>query len=94
MITETGNYLPLVASKSTQLQNLLRYLVATQMQVYKEFSSSQDLPKRFIANIEETLQERVQCNFVTALFHLIATGDCYECVKEWLIDELGEKVMQ
>lgn len=92
MIPETGNYLSLIASKSTQLQMLLRYLIATQIQIYKEFSTSQDLPKRFIANIEEALQEKNQCNFVTAAFHLVATGDCYEAMREWLVDELGERV--
>ena len=93
MIIETGNYLPLIASKSIHLQNLLRYLSATQEQVYKEFRSSQDLPKRFVANIEEALQEKNQCSFLTAAYHLIATGDCYPCMKEWLVDELGEKVL-
>ena len=92
MITETGGYLSLIASKSTQLQNLLRYIVATQMQIYKDFSSSQDLPRRFIANIEESLQEKNGCDFATAAYHLAATGDCYERMKEWLVDELRETV--
>ena len=93
MIPETGNYLPLIASKSTQLLNLLRYLTATQDQMYKEFKSSQELPGRFMANIEETLQEKNQCDFTSAAFHLVATGHCYECMKEWLVDELRDTVM-
>ena len=93
MIPETGSYLPIIASKSTQLQNLLRYLVATQDQMYKEFKSSQDLPARLMANIEETLQEKNQCDFRSAAYHLVATGHCYECVKEWLVDELRDTVL-
>ena len=92
MITETGGYLSLIASKSTQLQNLLRYIIATQFQIYKEFATSQELPKRFIRNIEEALQEKKGCSFATAAYHLAATGDCYECMKEWLVDELRDQV--
>ena len=92
LIRDTGRYLSLIASKSTQLQNLLRYIQSTQVQIYNEFKSSQDLPAKFIRNIEETLQEKDQCSFVNAAYHLVATGDCFPAVKEWLVDALGERV--
>ena len=92
LITETGRYLSLIASKSTQLQNTLRYIKAAQVQIYSEFDSSQDLPRRFIRNIEESLQEKNQCSFANAAYHLVATGDCYPTMREWLIDELGDRV--
>ena len=93
MITETGRYLTIIASKSTHLQNILRYIIATQNHIYGEFKNSQDLPGRFIRNIEEALQEKDHCSFLSAVYHLVATGDCYETMKEWLVDELGDRVV-
>jgi anaphase-promoting complex subunit 4 len=92
LITDTGRYLSLIASKSTQLQNLLRYILATQVQIYNEFKATHDLPGKFIRNIEESLQEKNSCSFVNAAYHLAATGNCYEAMKEWLVDELGDRV--
>lgn len=92
LIPETGNYLSVLASKSTQLQNVLRYIGEVQMQMYSDFKTSQDLPHKFIRNIEEALQEKNQCGFITAAYHLAVTGNCYPCMKEWLVDELGERV--
>ena len=92
LIRDTGRYLSLIASKSTQLQNVLRYIQSTQAHIYSEFNSSQDLPAKFIRNIEETLQDKNHCSFVNAAYHLVATGDCYPVMKEWLVDELGDRV--
>ena len=92
LIPDTGRYLSLLASKSTQLQNVLRYIKESQVHMYKDFNSSQDLAQKFIRNIEEALQEKEACDFVSAAYHLVATGDCYPAMKEWLVDELGERV--
>lgn len=92
LIPETGRYLSVLASKSTQLQNVLRYIGEVQVQMYSDFKASQDLPHKFIRNIEEALQEKNQCGFVNAAYHLAVTGNCYSCMKEWLVDELGERV--
>ena len=43
-------------------------------------------------NIEETLSEKDEGTFAAAAYHLAATGDCYASVREWLIDELGDRV--
>ena len=93
LISSIGQYLPLLASKSTQLQNVLRYMSQVQQQIYTEFRGAQDLPTRFIQNIEETLRENnSDCTLVQALYHLAVTGDCFPPIKEWLVDELGERV--
>ena len=92
LIPDTGRYLSLMASKSTQLQNILRYMTDTQTQMSSEFNSSQDLPGKFMRNIEETLRERNEGSFISVMYHLVATGDCYPSVKEWLVDELGDRV--
>ena len=92
LISNTGRYLSLLASKSIQLHNILRYMQQVQKQMYTEFKSSQDLPRRFMQNVEEPLQERLDCSWIQAAYHLVVTGNCYPQVKEWLVDELGERV--
>ncbi len=91
-ISNSGHYLSLLASKSTQLQSLLRYIHQTQSHMHSEWKSSQDLPKKFIRNINESLGEKSQGTLVQAAYHLVATGHCYPVVKEWLVDELTERV--
>lgn len=92
LINNTGRYLSLLASKSTQLHNILRYIQQVQKQMYIEFKTSQDLPRRFMQNIEEPLQESVDCTWIQAAYHLVVTGNSYPQVKEWMVDELGERV--
>lgn len=92
LISTAGRYLSLLASKSTQLHNVLRYIRQVQTQMYSDFKASQDLPSRFMANIEETLEESSDCNWTQAAYHLVVTGNCHAEVKEWLVDQLGERV--
>lgn len=91
-ITKSGRYLALLASKVTQLQNLLRYIKQVQHQILLEWKNAQELPGRFIRNVNEDLEEKCDCDFVTAAFHLLATGDCFEPLKEFLVDQLGDRV--
>lgn len=92
LLSNAGQHLSLLASKSTQLHNLLRYISQIQRQMCNDFKASQDLPSRFIANVEELLQEHhVGCNWMQAAYHLVVTGNCYPGVKEWLVDQLGER---
>ncbi|KAL1953234.1 hypothetical protein VTO42DRAFT_3376 [Malbranchea cinnamomea] len=90
-MTKSGRYLPLLASKITHLQNLLRYIKQVQHQIQLEWKNAQDLPSRYISNVDEELQEKCQCDFVTAAYHLLVTGDCFEPLKEFLVDQLGER---
>ena len=89
LLSNAGRYISLLASKSSQLRNVLRYIYHVQRQMYNDFKASRDLPGRFIANIEESLQD---CNWTQAAYHLVVTGNCYPGVKEWLVDQLGERV--
>lgn len=91
LISNAGRYLSLLASKSTQLHNVLRYIHQVQRQMHSDFKASQDLPRRFIANIEESLYEKADCNWMQAAYHLVVTGNCHPEVKEWLVDQLGER---
>ncbi len=92
LLSNAGRYLSLLASKSTQLHNVLRYIYQVQRQMYTDFKASQELPSRFIANIEESLQKQAGCNWMQAAYHLVVTGNCYPGVREWLVDQLGERV--
>ena len=85
-------YLPTLASKSTQLQNLLRYLAQTQTQLAFEVKSAFELPSKYLRNINESLAEHANgADFVTAAYHLIVTGECIPQLREWLVDEVGER---
>lgn len=91
-ITRSGRYLSLLAHKTTQLQNLLRYINQVQRQVELEWKNAQELPASYMRSINEDLQEKCHCDFVTAAYHLVVTGDCFEPMKEFLVDIVGERV--
>jgi anaphase-promoting complex subunit 4 len=91
-ISCSGGYLSLLASKSTQLQNLLRYTSQVQQHMENEWKSSQELPSKFIRNINQTLEEKLDSNLVDTAYHLVVSGNCSNPMKEWLIDELTERV--
>ncbi|KAJ5764981.1 hypothetical protein N7520_004540 [Penicillium odoratum] len=90
-ITKSGRYLSLLASKTTQLHNLLRYIGSVQRQIELEWKNAQELPARFLRSVNEDLQEKCQCDFVTAIYHLVVTGHCFEPMKEFLVDIVGER---
>lgn len=91
-ITKSGRYLSLLAYKTTQLQNLLRYISQVQKQIEVEWKNAQEQPMRFMRSVDVDLQEKCHCDFVTAAYHLVVTGDCFAPLKEFLVDILGERV--
>lgn len=91
-ITRSGRYLSLLAYKTTQLQNLLRYIGQVQRQIELEWKNAQELPARYMRSINEDLLEKCHCDFVTATYHLVMTGDCFPPLKEFLVDIVGERV--
>lgn len=90
-ITKSGRYLSLLAHKTTQLQNLLRYIGQVQRQIELEWKNAQELPMRYMRSVNSDLQEKCHCDFVTAAYHLVVTGDCFEPLKEFLVDIVGER---
>ena len=90
-IPSAGIYLHLIASKSSQLQNLLLYVTQTLQRTRTFFKHTQDLPSKFMMNISETLEEKDQGDLVTNLFHVACTGNCSTTMREWLVDELAEQ---
>ncbi|KAJ5126704.1 hypothetical protein N7448_007483 [Penicillium atrosanguineum] len=90
-ITKSGRYLSLLASKTTQLQNLLRYIGQVQRQIELEWKNAQELPFRFLRSVNMDLEEKCQCDFTTAIYHLVATGHAFGPMKEFLVDIVGER---
>lgn len=90
-IPSAGVYLHLIASKTSQLQNLLLYITQTLQRIRTFFKHAQDLPSKFMMNISETLEEKGQGDLVTNLFHLACTGHCPTLIREWLVDDLAEQ---
>ncbi|RKF57000.1 Anaphase-promoting complex subunit 4 [Golovinomyces cichoracearum] len=93
-ISAPGGNLSLLASRSTALQNLLRYIHQVQLLLITEWKSTRELPSKFLRNINEKLGEKYQCDIVQALCHSLATGHIFQSVKEWLMDEVSERVGQ
>lgn len=91
-INIAGVHLHLMASKASQLQNLLHYVQHTLRCIAAYWKHTQDLPSKFMRNINETLSEKREGSLVDALYHLAATGHCPPTLKEWLVDELAENV--
>jgi anaphase-promoting complex subunit 4 len=89
-IQSAGIYLHLIASKTSQLQNLLLYVQQCVQRIRTYWKHSRDLPTKFMMNIGETLEEKGQGDLVQNLYHLACTGNCPELIKEWLVDELAE----
>ena len=91
-LTSSGEYLSLLAAKSTQLQNLLRYISQVERIIQIEWKTCQELPSKFIQNVNEALSEKQHCSFVQAAYQLVITGHCSPILKEWLVDTLSERV--
>lgn len=88
--------LSLLASKTTTLQKLLRYLKQTQTHIVNEWSSTRELPSRFLSFIQEDLQKMQSgpTNIVQALYHTVLTGHVHRPVREWLVDSIAERVSE
>jgi anaphase-promoting complex subunit 4 len=88
--------LSLLASKTTTLQNLLRYIMQTQVHMVGEWKSTRELPGRFLAGVQEDLEKMPNgsVSIVQALYHTLVTGHVFPPVREWLVDRLAERVRE
>lgn len=91
-VSASSEYLSLLASRSTALNNLLRYINQVQLLMVDEWNAARDLPSKFLRNINEDLAKH-NSNIVQSLYHTVATGHTTPAVKEWLVDELAERVI-
>jgi anaphase-promoting complex subunit 4 len=86
--------LSLLASKTTTLQKLLRYVNQTQIHIRGEWQAKCDLPKRLMAAVQDDLENLPagSRSISEAFYHTAVTGHTYPVVKEWLVDVLAERV--
>lgn len=86
--------LGLLASKTTTLQKLLRYMLQTQTHIRNEWQTTRELPRRFLNIVQEDLasMETGPTDIVQALYHTVLTGHVYQPVRDWLIDSIGDRV--
>ena len=86
--------LALLASKTTTLQNLLRYLKQALSHMTGEWKSTRELPARFLFGVREDLEKMPTgpMTIVQALFHTVTTGHVFPPVKDWLVDSVAERV--
>ncbi|KAI1376808.1 anaphase-promoting complex, cyclosome, subunit 4-domain-containing protein [Hypoxylon crocopeplum] len=86
--------LSLLASKTTALQKLLRYVKQVQMHMMHEWQLTRELPTKFLSSINETLKESGNYGDMgigQALYHSVVTGHTFPEVAEWLVDQLSER---
>jgi anaphase-promoting complex subunit 4 len=87
--------LSLLASKTTTLQKLLRYVKQVRMHMAYEWQSTRELPTKFLDSINESLREAGtygSMDIGQALYHSVVTGHHFPEVKEWLVDQVAERV--
>lgn len=84
----------LLASKTTTLQNMVRYLKLAQSHIVSEWQSTRELPKRFMASVDEDLKKMPSgdMTITQALYHTVVTGHVFPAVQEWLVDTVAERV--
>ena len=82
-----------LATKATQLQNLIRYIHQIESQLTREVKTAFDLPRRFLSALDGDLQEEdgEGNTFETCAYHAMLTGEVGGKFKEWLTDVLNER---
>lgn len=85
--------LPILATKATQLRNLIRYLSQIQTQLAREVKTAFDLPARFIRTLEDELKEAGShgSSFEASAYHALLTGNQHGKFQEWLSEILGDR---
>lgn len=93
-IHSTPENLSLLASKTTTLQKLIRYVKQVHTHMMTEWQSTRELPHKFLDSINDTLKETGkygQMDVGQAMYHTVVTGHTFPEVKEWLVDQLAER---
>jgi len=91
-LSTSYKFLDSVLKASSSLTALTEYLIQTILCIRSAWTSSQDLPSRFMGNIIESLASANELDLVSALYQLAVTGYYVPQLKEWLVDELGDRV--
>lgn len=84
--------LSVVSTKTRQLQNLLDYVVQIARCMQHDWTDGLRLPRQWIANINEELEEKHEGELVFNLMQLAMTGSFTPTMLEWLVDTIQEQV--
>jgi Anaphase-promoting complex, cyclosome, subunit 4 len=87
-----GGNIHFIDSKTAQLELLVQYVGEALTAVEHHWKHAQDLPYRFQQSIRETLLEKEEPTLSQSLYQLAVTGHCSEILREWLTDQLTERV--
>jgi anaphase-promoting complex subunit 4 len=87
-----GRNIHFIDFKTAQLGTLVQYVAETLSALHHHWKHAHDLPFKFQRNINETLAEKNEPGLSQSLYQLAATGYCSGAMKEWLVDELSERV--
>jgi anaphase-promoting complex subunit 4 len=91
-LKSAGRNIHFIDFKTAQLSTLLQYVGESILALHHHWKHALDLPARFQRNINETLNENEEPNLAQSLYQLAATGYCSAAIKEWLTEELAERV--
>ena len=90
-VEQFGQYLFQLASTSTRVQALIRYMHETVTSIEAEFKTMNDLAQKYVRIIDEDA-ESVGSDVGLELFEFLVTGGPSPTLKEWLVDTLTERV--
>jgi anaphase-promoting complex subunit 4 len=90
-IQQFGQYLFQLASTSTRVQALIRYMRETVTTIEAEFKTMNELTQRYVGIIAEDA-EKVGSEVGLELFEFLVTGGPSPTLKEWLVETLTERV--
>jgi anaphase-promoting complex subunit 4 len=93
-LKSVGRNVHFIDFKTAQLEMLVQYIGECISVIHHHWKHAHDLPRRFQQNITEVLSEKEEPDLSQSLYQLAATGYCSNTLKEWLTDELAERVRQ
>jgi anaphase-promoting complex subunit 4 len=91
-LKSVGRNVHFIDFKTAQLEMLVQYIGECVFVIFNHWKHARDLPRRFQQNITEVLTEKKKPTLMQSLYQLAATGRCTKFVKEWLTDEVAERV--
>lgn len=84
--------LSLLDYKTTTFQKLFRYIRQTQVHMAGEWQAARELPARFLASIQEDLQQEPRYKTIDHALRVAAlAGYVPPTLKQWLVDTIAER---
>ncbi|GAB7349829.1 hypothetical protein MBLNU459_g0535t1 [Dothideomycetes sp. NU459] len=91
LLDSGGSHLHFIVSGTAQVKDLCTYITSAILFAKSEWTLHTTLPGRFMANINETLEEKGEGVIDWNLYRSVTTGHYSPTILEWLRDELAER---